>query len=201
MSSAWLFIDYQNVHLSAWESFTSYGSEVYEAQIHPGHFANQVARKIGEQSEEPSIRQIHLYRGIPNPRKQGTLASIVAKQHQAWRADPRVKIHGRPLRYLRSWPDTPAEEKGVDVQLAVGLVQAAITQPDVRLIVASRDTDLAPAVELAHEVRPGCVDIVTWFGQSDLVVDGVTSYILGESAFRASRDPRNYGAEVKSRRR
>ncbi len=58
-------------------------------------------------------------------------------------------MHNRPLRYPYRWPDVPAREKGVDVMLAIYFVGAAIEAHADTLIIASRDTDLLPAVEMA----------------------------------------------------
>ena len=199
MTAACLLIDYQNVHLSAWECFTRYGTPVKEAQIHPVSFANQTAKKRTETLGPVDITRIVLFRGIPNPRKEPTLNAVVTRQHNAWRSDSRVEISSRPLRYLRDWPDRPAEEKGVDVLLAITLVQSVLQDDADVHLVASRDTDLLPAIELAQKIRPGSVEIVSWFGQSDLSVAGVPNHVLGEAAYRASRDPRDYGAQVRRR--
>lgn len=201
MTSAWVFIDYQNVHLSAWQQFTPYGTEVYHATIHPMHFAKQVSKKRSDTLGRLELDCVLVFRGMPNSRKQGTLASIVARQHRTWGADPHVQIRTRPLRYLREWPDTPAEEKGVDVLLAVTLVKAVIENRAEKYIVATRDTDLLPAIELCESIRPGAIETVSWYGTSDLAAHGLPNHVLGEAAYRASRDPHDYGAELAHRRR
>jgi hypothetical protein len=53
----------------------------------------------------------------------------------------------RPLRYPKAWPAEKAQEKGVDVALAVDCVMLAVTRSyDVGILV-STDTDLVPALE------------------------------------------------------
>jgi uncharacterized LabA/DUF88 family protein len=198
VTDAWVLIDYQNVHRSAFESFTAYGTPLKDAQIHPVQFANQAAKKIRESTGEAlDITKILVFRGVPSPRKERRLNAIVSRQHRTWSAhDRRVEMRTRPLRYLRDWPDSKAEEKGIDVLLAVTLVEAALRDSADRFIVATRDTDLLPAIELAQSIHSGCVDIVTWDGQSQLAVDDVSTHVMGEAAYRASRDLHNYGAEV-----
>ncbi len=72
----------------------------------------------------------------------------------------------RPLRYPGDWPRSKAEQKGVDVALAVDLVfGAARTSFDVA-IVASTDTDLVPALEAICNLRRAwgapVVEVAAW---------------------------------------
>ncbi|WP_053386983.1 NYN domain-containing protein [Leucobacter japonicus] len=195
MTTVELFIDYQNLHHSAHESFCRSDDDVRDCLIHPMKFAIEVLKKRTNETGQQglSIQAVNLYRGMPNPRKEPRLASAASKQHSAWgRYDPRIKVHTRSLRYPEEWPDAKAEEKGVDVLLAVQLAQAAIAKRADLFIVVTRDTDLIPAVELARDVTPGCVEVATWYGQSKLRISGVKSLILGDAAFRASRDTTKY---------
>lgn len=191
MTTMELFIDYQNLHHSAHESFCGYSGDIRDCLIHPSKFAVELLKKRTNSTGEEgvSIAAIHVYRGIANPRKEPRLSSAASKQHATWHSyDDRVQVHTRGLRYPRDWPDDRAEEKGVDVMLAVQLTHAAIARPDHSFMVVTRDTDLVPAIELANELRPGKVEVATWHGQSSLKIPGVRSHILGETAFRASRD-------------
>ena len=53
----------------------------------------------------------------------------------------------RPLRYPKAWPAEKAQEKGVDVALAVDFVVMAVTRSYEVGILVSTDTDLVPALE------------------------------------------------------
>jgi uncharacterized LabA/DUF88 family protein len=201
MTRAWVFMDYQNVHHSAFESFTAYGSDLKDSLIHPVSFANQVAKK--RRDLEPSgieIERVLVFRGMPNVRKEPVLNSIVTRQHNEWQRDARVDIRSRPLRYPRDWPDSKAQEKGIDVQLAVSLIHAVMSASADLYMVATRDTDLVPAIELAASIQSGAVELVSWYGQSELRVDGVTAHVLGEAAYRGSRDAHDYRGGVARRR-
>jgi hypothetical protein len=70
-------------------------------------------------------------------------------------------------------------------------VRAALDQKHDRIIVATRDTDLLPAVEMAELEQPDSVILANWDGQSTLktVVPSVT---LGRNEYNRSRDTRNY---------
>ena len=61
----------------------------------------------------------------------------------------------RDLRYPAGWPAQPAQEKGIDVALAVDFVMmAARREFDVGVLFSS-DTDLVPALEAVVALRPG----------------------------------------------
>jgi hypothetical protein len=57
------------------------------------------------------------------------------------------------LLYPHDWPRQKARQKGVDVELAVDVVQMAIAGEYEIGIVASTDTDLVPAIEAVHRLR------------------------------------------------
>ena len=60
----------------------------------------------------------------------------------------------RDLRYPPDWPRRPAQEKGIDVALAVDFVMmAARGEYDVGILFSS-DTDLVPALEAVIALRP-----------------------------------------------
>ena len=68
------------------------------------------------------------------------------RQCHAWQQSGAVVIT-RPLRYPREWPRDRAQEKGIDVQLAIDFVAGAIDDSYDTGIVCSTDTDLLPALE------------------------------------------------------
>ncbi|MFC1910487.1 NYN domain-containing protein [Chloroflexota bacterium] len=53
----------------------------------------------------------------------------------------------RQLRYPRDWPTTKAQEKGIDVALAIDFVSFAVDCSHDVGVVVSFDTDLVPAME------------------------------------------------------
>ena len=189
-----VLIDYQNVHTTAWECFTPYGTPIYEALIHPGKYADQLARKWGEANgEELTVDSVLVYRGLPDPRKEGRLNSRVTRQRTSWENDSRVKVFTRALRYPQDWPDTKAQEKGVDVMLALALVRGALDGNYERIIVATRDTDLLPAIEMAEVEKPNSIILAAWDGESTLKAGlPLPPVSLGASEYRKSRDTKDY---------
>lgn len=193
-TTAHLFVDYQNVHLSAWELFSRYGSAKHEYLVEPGRYADQVAASWNAASgEDLAVERVFVFRGLPDARKERLQNSRVNRQHSAWQRDRRVTVAARPLRYPRDWPEERAQEKGVDVMLALGVVRCALAQECDRVIVATRDTDILPAIEMADFERPGAVMIATWDGGSVLRAGNSVPIVrLDQPAFNRSRDTRSY---------
>lgn len=194
MPGALVLMDYQNVHLTAHECFSAYGTPVYKTLIEPGKFADQVVQKWNADSGDSLVvGQVLVYRGIANSRKEPALNSRGTRQKTSWERDARVSVNLRPLRYPRDWPDEKAQEKGIDVMLALALVRAALDKSFDRLFVATRDTDLLPAIEMADDEYPGQVTLVSWAGQSSLKANrSMSAVTLAQQHFNRSRDLNNY---------
>ncbi len=63
------------------------------------------------------------------------------------------------MKYPRDWPNQPAQEKGIDVALAIDFVRLAIQKRyDVGILV-SRDTDLIPCLETVIELGLAHVEV------------------------------------------
>jgi uncharacterized LabA/DUF88 family protein len=163
-----LFMDYQNVHLSVLEAFAPAGTPLEKVLVHPGKFADQIMAERAKQGRMGDLAQIHVYRGRPSPDKEPTLASLNDAQRSRWLWDKRVTVHSRPLRYPSDWPQQRAREKGVDVMLACDFVRHAVDRRADVLILASRDTDLVPALEMAADCKDVTVEVATWQNTSRL---------------------------------
>lgn len=187
-------MDYQNVHLSAHEQFEQYWTPKHEALIHPARYAEQVAAHWSKANDmQLTVDRVFAYRGLPDARKEPKLNSRVSRQHSAWQRDTRVTVAARPLRYPRDWPDEKAQEKGVDVMMALAIVRCALDASCDHIIIATRDTDMLPAIEMAEAERPGSVILATWDGGSVLRLGGsIPTVRLSEAAYRRSRDTNNY---------
>ncbi len=61
-----------------------------------------------------------------------------------------VAYHLRPLRYPQGWPRVKAQEKGVDVELAVDYVSMAARGDYDTAVLFSTDSDLRPALEASR---------------------------------------------------
>ena len=195
----WLYVDYQNVHLSVREAFAPPGTPHHTTLIHPGKYGDALmARRDAAGRPKGDLEQIHVYRGQPSSTHEVAAAGRNKAQSAEWARDSRVTMYNRPLRYPRDWPTFPAREKGVDVKLAIDFVRAAIDGEVDRLILASRDTDLVPALEAASDLGRVEVEVVTWSGCSRVRFGGSYSsrslwctYLDGTD-YLASKDPRQY---------
>lgn len=192
---AHLFIDYQNLHLSGHETFGN--GPLHSSLIHPGRFADELESvRNAKVLQQVSIAQIHVYRGQPSSEHDVEAAARNKAQAAQWTRDRRVKVHTRTLRYPREGGSP--REKGVDVMLAVDLVRCSIEKVASVIILASRDTDLLPALETAYDIDGSIVEVAGWSGQSRLRFKNdegrrpLWATLLGTAEFDRSKDPRDY---------
>jgi uncharacterized LabA/DUF88 family protein len=163
-----LYLDFENVHRVG-HGLYARGRERYTCVPEPSLIANLIAERRQPDTE---ITVIRAYRGLPNSRLEPEAASSNSQQSNQWeRRDPRVRMVRRPLAY-RGWPDHPPVEKGIDVQIAVDMIQAAMGKVFAALILFSSDTDLLPVVELADSVGTP-VEVVCWDGAKALKATAV----------------------------
>jgi NYN domain len=154
-----VFLDYQNV-LQVGHGLYARGREVHQCVPEPSLVADLIARRRNVPSE---VTDILVYRGRPNPLHEPTLAQSNDRQAAQWtRRDPRVRMIRHPL-YYRNWPDDPPIEKGVDVSLAIDLVQFTLRQQHAALVVFSSDMDLMPAIDLCFGLpSPPVIEVACW---------------------------------------
>lgn len=195
--TAHLFIDYQNLHLSGHEVFGAYQAPVHASLIHPGQFANEVeSARNALVHHQMKITEVHVYRGQPSSDREATSAARNKSQTAEWTRDRRVTVHSRTLRYPHE--GGPPREKGVDVMLAVDLIRCSMMKRADVIILASRDTDLLPALEAAYDVDGSFVEVTGWAVGSRLRFRGPTGRRplwhtgLDSAAFQRSLDQRDY---------
>jgi len=116
-----VFLDYENVHRTGHGLYAS-AENVYETVVNPLKIAERLVAKRKFPSE---LSYVGVFRGRPVPAFQARAASANDIQADAWRTDARVVIHRRDLKYDMGsdgkW--SGAREKGIDVALAVNLVE------------------------------------------------------------------------------
>jgi len=164
-----LFVDYQNVHLTGHQQFGPQGAPAHLSLIHPGLFADVVDSKRALESRPGTISHVFVFRGLPSAEHEPDSNRRNQAQAAEWTRDARVVVQPRPLRYPPTWPGEKAREKGIDVLLATRFVRAAILHLADVLILASRDTDLEPAIELAASVpNAPVIEVCNWAGRGRL---------------------------------
>jgi hypothetical protein len=142
-----VLIDYQNMYRCARRA---YG---WEGQ--PGHYGNVkpigLARCAGNNADR-RLTQVRIYTGIPTPQRDRKGNAIANRRLARWVSDNPSLVHvfPRPLKYAAGEP----REKGVDVELAIDLVQLAMDDEFDVAVVASADTDLLPPIKFVLERFP-----------------------------------------------
>jgi len=158
-----VLLDFQNVHLTGCGIFGR-GREPYRCVPHPVKVADLLASRRDRPSVAATIR---VYRGQPHPVHQPKPAAANEAQAAHWTRDRRVRVIRRQLNY-RNWPTQPPTEKGIDVAIAVDLMQLAFGRQADALILFSGDTDLLPALETIARLRLGHVEVACWSGSKPL---------------------------------
>lgn len=154
-----VFIDYQNVHLIAHKRFLPAGTSPSRTHVDPQRIGELIMSRRNHPSELAGIR---VYRGRPSPSRQPSAAAAFDRQVAVWAATGPVAVTSRALRYPPGWPTSPAQEKGVDVALAVDFVRLAMQRAYDVGVVFSSDTDLLPALETVAAQRLARVEVAAW---------------------------------------
>ena len=198
-----VFLDWQNVYHCAREAFHDELEPSRYGNVRPGALAELLVSK----GTDEQLTHVCIYQGEPDPRKDPRTHAAHMRQRQAWTREcgGLLRLRTRALRYPPARPTSDAEEKGVDVQLAIdAMVMAVRNEYDVAII-ASADTDLLPVVEglLALKAETGKPDVavVAWAGLSrHLRVDGVPVRWIGRRDYDAIRDRTDYNIPTAERR-
>jgi uncharacterized LabA/DUF88 family protein len=201
-----VFLDWQNVYHCAREAFHDEFDPSRYGSVRPRAFAELLTDK-GQASDQ--LVHIGIYRGEPNPRKDAQTHAAHMRQRQAWKDDcgeELLRVRSRPLRYLMGRPLKDAEEKGVDVQLAIDAMVMGLRGEYDLAILATADTDLLPAVEgllaLKEETGKPEVAVIGWAGTSaHLEVAGVPVRWIGPKDYEAVKDRTDYNIKPEDRYR
>jgi len=161
-----VFIDYENMHRSGHNLYADLGVPIHQSVLDPLQVAE---RLVSKRSRPSTLSGVWVFRGRPVPAIQPRPASANDVQAATWSSDSRVRVVRRDLKY-ESFDDGSflAREKGIDVALAVGLVERALDRDFDAAIVFSGDTDLLPALELVFHRRLLNLEIAAWTGQKPL---------------------------------
>ena len=215
-----IIIDYQNVHLTGHGTFAATRNlPRHETLGDPLLFANALLRhrNQAQRSGYPaaSLSRVLVFRGLPAPEHDPDGYARNQAQRSHWERDRRVQVTLRPLKYEyeRDGSGRPASgpdgrkivlgkrEKGVDVLCALTAVSEA-QAPDVDLVIlASSDTDLAPALDKVLSTGTARIETFCWY---DAVLKRgfqlhpsdrtrpVWNTRLDEAAFRSTWDLTDY---------
>jgi hypothetical protein len=110
-----------NVYHGAREAFEMKTYFHMAGQVYPMALAHRIAGKYVPGSTRHA-REVRVYWGRPDPRIDSKTYAAHMRQSAFWKRSGPVVVRTRALRYPPRWPDLPAQEKGVDVQLAIDYV-------------------------------------------------------------------------------
>lgn len=203
MPLAHVVVDYQNIHLTAHGYFCPEGEAPHLCLIHPLHFANQVLhqrnlikRLLAERSEvefEPAtLASVRAFRGQPSNARDATAYRRTQAHQSEWTRDPRVKVTYRTLKYDQQGA---AREKGIDVMVALEVVQLAAQSNDGQIVIlAAHDTDQEPALELGFQLIGNRLETAGWDSMKQLRVPGARIWHtkLRREHFEKCIDQRDY---------
>ena len=203
-------VDYQNAHLTAAGLYMP-GRPPEEALIDPYRFASQLARArnaTNDDAHQVEVSRVEVFRGLPIPEDD----SDAYRRNQAQKAQWTRGHHGvvnvtlRPLKYSWEYIDgvrrpvrSSRQEKGVDVLCALMLVDLARCGLYDVVVLASRDTDLAPALDNAARTGSAKVEAAKWYHPGNSRTFGLIkpdrrlwTTSMTEQHFLSSLDPLDY---------
>jgi uncharacterized LabA/DUF88 family protein len=215
-------MDYQNVHLTGHDLFAAHrGLPRHEALIDPLLFAAELIRtrnRIQRTGYDHAVlSRVLVFRGLPSPDHDAEQYARNLAQKAHWERDPRVHVTSRPLKYdyqrdssgrrvldINGRPITVGrpKEKGIDVLCALALVREAAGPTTDLVVLASRDSDLRPALDEALDLGRAKIETTTWHDplrpgqcrplQPDDEKRRLWNTRLSETEFQRSLDRRNY---------
>lgn len=169
MTSVAVFIDYENIRFAAREVFGDPRRDPYTfGHVDPlrlGLLVKQLGERVDPARELTAVR---VYRGRPGPKSGPKAQAGSARQFAAWASHPLVTVRHRPLRYQpTAWSmGRPtrwrAEEKGIDVMVALDVAIGARDNHYDVAVVVSADSDLAPAIEVALDAGKRVETAMWW---------------------------------------
>lgn len=181
-------IDYQNVHLTAWEVFNRAGQR-HESLIHPRRFADAALQVRNQRQREgyphAVLERVVAFRGLPHVDYDWEQNRRCLDQAAQWRADGAdvelrdlkykhvLGADGRPIRNIHGKKEAkgPGKEKGIDVLCALTCLREAL-RPEVDVVMlASRDTDLVPTLDTVVDMgreHSGIarIETLSWFNRN-----------------------------------
>lgn len=191
-----VFIDYQNTYRAARRAFHDHTRDPHWfGQVHPLSLGQYITSTRGDNRR---LEMVRIYRGLPSSKHDQRGYSAAQRQNDEWRRRDRTVVITRPLRYLRTNSEVKAEEKGIDVALAIDFAMMAVRGEYDIGVLMSLDTDLLPALEQVAAMPDLTAEVASWKpddGPSHrLRVKGTETWChwLPRAAYERMRDNRDY---------
>lgn len=159
-----VFYDWQNVYRRAREAFGWTNMPNEYGNFSPYQLARIVAAGHGRGARGRLVR-VEVHRGLPSQKHDALSYGANRRQAAAWQREaPQIVVPRlRSLRYPPDYPRSPAVEKGVDVNLALGAIESVLMKICDVAVIFSHDTDLLPVPEtLARLAGTAAVETASW---------------------------------------
>ena len=157
-----VFVDYQNAYRWARASFHNHRTDPHWlGQFNPEGLGRLIAQASGA-GRQRVLEQVRVYRGMPDAGRDSRGYAATRRQTAEWEKSMLVKVTTQPLRYPRDYPDSPAQEKGVDVRLAIDFVMMAVRDEYDVGVLMSNDTDFRPVLEEVEGLGAKTVEVAAW---------------------------------------
>ena len=189
-----VFIDGQNLFhgaKSAWGTAHSPATRIY----YPSYDVEKLAQALVARFPHWTLGEVRFYTGVPH--------SAMGPSEKYWYGFWMNKLRymrSRGIYVYRGHINSGGQEKGVDVSLALDLVQATHERRYEAAIIVSQDSDFGPAVRLAKQVAKDQGRVLEF--ASAFPVGPGTTYRRGipgthwvpidQATYDACLDPRDY---------
>ena len=187
-----VLIDGQNLfHLArrAWAKAAGGPSSPY---AWPSYDVEKLANALVDRIPERTLNEIRFYTGVPD-------RSVQRFWHAFWTSKLR-HLRNRGVHVYAGRVSSGGQEKGVDVSLALDLVQATHERRYETAIIVSQDWDFGPAVRLAKAIAQSqgrSLQFESAFpvgsgSSSRRGIPGTTWVHIDKAIYDACHDPRDY---------
>ena len=189
---ALVLIDGQNLYHLARRAWAPAGADPSSPYLWPSYDVEKLASQLVGRTPGRTLTETRFYTGVPARRGQPFW-------HDFWSNKLRY-LRSRGVHVYRGRVSEGRQEKGVDVSLALDLVQATHEQRYEVAIVVSQDWDFGPAVRLARQIarsqgRNLAFESAFPVGRgstSSRGIPGTTWVQIDQAAYDACHDPRDY---------
>ncbi len=142
-----VFFDGQNLYHGAREAWSPALHVSGSPYSYPSYDVEKLASALVARVPGRRLTQIRFYTGVPSPTQD-------AFWHGFWNNKLRY-LGSRGIYVYRGRINPGGQEKGVDVSLAIDLIQMTHDRQYEAAIIISQDWDFGPAVKLAKKIAAG----------------------------------------------
>ena len=168
-----LYMDAQNLYKGARDGFGVGHDPFTFGQIHPVELGKLICSRPPP-GQTRLLEETRIYTGRPDSSRQPVGYGANLAQCAVWEKAGATVIP-RTLRYPFDWPASKAQEKGIDVALAIDFVTGAIDGKYDVGIICSTDSDLRPGLEYVYRKFGGSprAEVMAWSNSYRLSVPGI----------------------------